>query len=318
MPMVFGALVGAVCVVATPALAQRDVAGAKDHPLAGRFSGSAIVLHEAKNFDRYVLPLGALTFRNDQYRWSASRNLEGRVTRITYVMPRDVAPVAAQRAYEELLTRNGFEVLFRGGGELGFLYTQWYDAQNPYPDGKRRFLLGGDNQRFLAARLARPEGDVYVAVYASTGNVIYQSQGTIQVDVIEVAPLAAGLVRAPVMASELDKAGRVAIYTLYFDTGRAELKPPSDTTISEIAALLKGNAALKLYVVGHTDNVGTLAANTDLSQRRAAAVVSALTTKFGIAASRLKAAGVGPLAPVAPNATDDGRAKNRRVELVAQ
>jgi OmpA-OmpF porin, OOP family len=304
--------------VAVPAQAQRDVNGSKDHPLAGRFAGSVIALYESKDFDRYTLPLGALSYRNDQYRWAASRNVEGRVTRITYVMPRNIAPLAAQRAYEEMLGKNRFEVLFRGGSELGILFPQWYEAQNPFPDGKRHYLLGADNQRFLAARLTRPQGDVYVAVYASTGNVTYQSQGTIQVDVIEVAPLAGGLVRATAMASELEKSGRIAIYTLYFDTGKAELKSPSDATIVEIAALLKAQASTKLYVVGHTDNVGALAANTDLSQRRAAAVVGALTAKFSIAAARLKAAGVGPLAPVASNASEDGRAKNRRVELVAQ
>lgn len=314
---VMAAAIGIVCATA-PALAQRDVAGSRDHPLAGRFAGSTIALYEQEDFDRYTLPLGTLSYRGDQYRWTNSRNLEGHVTRITYVVPRDIAPLAVQRAYEELLKTNGFETLFTGGPEVGFLYPQWYDLQNPYPEGKRRYLLGGDNPRFTAARLARPEGDVYVAVYASTGNVTYQSQATVQVDVIEVAPLAAGLVRAPAMASEIEKAGRVAIYTLYFDTGKAELKAESDATIAEIATLLKQHASLKLYVVGHTDNAGALPMNTDLSQRRAASVVTALAAKHGIPAARLRAAGIGPLAPIASNATEGGRARNRRVELVAQ
>jgi OmpA-OmpF porin, OOP family len=75
---------------------------------------------------------------------------------------------------------------------------------------------------------------------------------------------------------------------------------------------------LKVNVVGHTDNVGTIDANMKLSQARATAVVAALTSKYGITAIRLKAYGVGPLAPVAGNKTDDGKAKNRRVELVEQ
>jgi OOP family OmpA-OmpF porin len=71
-------------------------------------------------------------------------------------------------------------------------------------------------------------------------------------------------------------------------------------------------------VVGNTDNVGTLDANMKLSQGRAEAVVASLTTTHGIAATRLKACGIGPLAPVAANEAEDGRAKNRRVELVRQ
>jgi len=78
------------------------------------------------------------------------------------------------------------------------------------------------------------------------------------------------------------------------------------------------NPSLKLHVVGHTDNVGDMATNMKLSQARAAAVVAALTSKHGVAPNRLGAFGAGPYTPVASNATDEGKAKNRRVELVQQ
>jgi outer membrane protein OmpA-like peptidoglycan-associated protein len=80
--------------------------------------------------------------------------------------------------------------------------------------------------------------------------------------------------------------------------------------------LLKQDPKLKLHVVGHTDSVGELKFNMDLSRRRADAVVKELTTKHGVASARLRSDGVGPLSPVASNKTDEGRAKNRRVELV--
>ena len=108
------------------------------------------------------------------------------------------------------------------------------------------------------------------------------------------------------------------MYGIYFDTGKAEVKPESNDTLTQIAKMLQLQPELKLLVVGHTDNVGTLAANMDLSKRRADAVVKALTTSFGVSPSRLNAQGAGPLAPVASNRTEDGRAKNRRVELVEQ
>jgi len=123
-------------------------------------------------------------------------------------------------------------------------------------------------------------------------------------------------------AEEMDRAlqahGRVAIYGIYFDFDKAELKPESDPTLAEIAKLMSGNSELKLYVVGHTDAVGEFDYNMRLSKLRAEAVVNALSSKHGISIERLHAAGVGPLAPVASNSTEDGQAENRRVELVRQ
>lgn len=120
------------------------------------------------------------------------------------------------------------------------------------------------------------------------------------------------------LAQDINATGKVAIYGIYFDFNKAEVKPESEPVLKEISNLLKQNPKLNLYIVGHTDNVGTLAANMDLSQRRAEAVVQALVSKHGVDAKRLKAQGVGPLCPVASNKTDEGRAKNRRVELVEQ
>ncbi len=112
--------------------------------------------------------------------------------------------------------------------------------------------------------------------------------------------------------------GHVVVNGILFDTGKAEVKPESAPALEEVAKLLKQNPTLKVYVVGHTDNVGALAANIDLSKRRAAAVMQALTTKYGIPAARLQAYGDGPYAPIASNDSEDGRTLNRRVELVKQ
>jgi len=122
---------------------------------------------------------------------------------------------------------------------------------------------------------------------------------------------------AQVMNNDINSTGHVAIYGIYFDTGKAEIKPESDAAIAEIAKLLQNNSGLKVYVVGHTDSVGNFDSNMSLSKARADAVVRSLTGK-GIAAARLKAYGVASLAPVASNDSEDGKAKNRRVELVKQ
>jgi outer membrane protein OmpA-like peptidoglycan-associated protein len=108
------------------------------------------------------------------------------------------------------------------------------------------------------------------------------------------------------------------VYGIYFASGKADLTPESGAALTAIGDLLARNPALALHVVGHTDNVGELAANLDLSSRRAAAVVAALMREHGVAATRLEPHGVGPLAPVGSNATEEGRARNRRVELVVR
>lgn len=123
---------------------------------------------------------------------------------------------------------------------------------------------------------------------------------------------------ADLFQSGLKATGHVEVPGIYFGTGKSDLKPESDAALGEIAKLLKADPALKVYVVGHTDNVASLDLNTKLSQARAEAVVQALVGKHGIAAARLIGRGVGPLAPVASNDAEDGRAKNRRVELVKQ
>jgi OmpA-OmpF porin, OOP family len=125
-------------------------------------------------------------------------------------------------------------------------------------------------------------------------------------------------VNAAAMARDIAAQGHVAIYGVYFDTDEATLKPGSKPALDEMAKLLANEPNPKVYIVGHTDNVGTLGYNLGLSSRRAEAVTHALETTYHVAPSRLVPRGVGPLAPVASNDTEAGRAKNRRVELVKQ
>jgi OmpA-OmpF porin, OOP family len=120
------------------------------------------------------------------------------------------------------------------------------------------------------------------------------------------------------MSRDIIETGKVAIYGIYFDSNKSEIKPESDPTLKEISKLLSQNQRMRLYVVGHTDNVGDFDYNIKLSQARADAVVKALIAKFGAEGSRLKPYGVGPLSPVVSNNTEEDKSKNRRVELVAQ
>lgn len=159
-------------------------------------------------------------------------------------------------------------------------------------------------------RAKRDDRELWVGVEA-TG-----SQYTVRIvekKLMEQAVVAS----ADALSAGLREAGRAVVPGIFFDTNKATIKPESEPALAEIAKLLAAEPKLKVYVVGHTDNVGGLDANQKLSKERAEAVARALAGK-AVAAARLRAFGVGPLAPVASNADERGRAKNRRVELVAQ
>ena len=140
------------------------------------------------------------------------------------------------------------------------------------------------------------------------GFVIVQKEGMAQ-DIVA---------NAEVFSNDIRKTGHAAVYGIYFDTGKSTIKSESAQAIAEIAKLLKSDPGLKIHVVGHTDNVGGVDSNIKLSQSRAEAVIKSLVKDHGIAQSRLRAFGCGQFAPVMTNDTEEGRAKNRRVELVKQ
>lgn len=176
--------------------------------------------------------------------------------------------------------------------------------------------IGGTVQATEASKetfkLAKDGKEVWIEVWADyTGQYI--------LTIVEKAAMEQQLVaNADAFADGLKTTGHIAVDGILFETGKAELKPESNAAIIEVAKLLKGDASLKLYVVGHTDNVGALDGNMKLSADRAQAVVQALVKTHGIEAARLKSFGAGPYSPVASNDAEAGRAKNRRVELVKQ
>jgi outer membrane protein OmpA-like peptidoglycan-associated protein len=264
-------------------------------------------------FQEFTLPLG----KNVGGKFTKSQHLEGKITSIEYNMPENRSVLEVFRNYESGLKQGGFEILYScaepdcSGGNVG-------NTQPLYDGGNDRYEPDwGGRMRYLSAKLARSEGDIYAALSVDNP---YGNAVTACLYVVEVKPMETGLVKvdAASLANDINRTGHASVYGIYFDTGKADIKPESDATINEIAKLLQGNAGLQLYVVGHTDNQGGLDMNMDLSRRRAQAVLTALTTKYAVPAARLKAFGCGPYSPVASNDNEEGRAKNRRVELVKQ
>ncbi len=153
--------------------------------------------------------------------------------------------------------------------------------------------------------LAKEGRETWVEVFASGESYI--------LTIVEKAALRQE-VTANDMLKALNEQGRIALY-IHFDTGKATIKAESQPIINQIVELLKSNPDLKVGVEGHTDSVGDDKANKTLSDQRAASVVAAIVTQ-GVDAKRLSAAGFGEEKPLADNTTEQGRAKNRRVELV--
>jgi flagellar motor protein MotB len=286
---------------------QMDVEGSKDHPLISRYPGSVISDYIQKEFDDYALPLSKVT----DGRYEKTQHVEGKVTGIYYETIGNRTALEIFRNYAAALKSAGFQTLFTCSKACGGLPPR---GASPLDAAFGNY--SGDAAHYLAAKLSRSEGDVYVTLW------VYDSGFGIKtfLTVVESKPMEAGLVTvdAAAMSGDISRTGHVAIYGILFDFNKADVKPESEPALKEIAKLLKQDPKLKLHVVGHTDSVGDLKSNMDLSRRRADAVVQVLTTKHGIAPARLRGEGVGPLAPVASNDTEDGRAKNRRVELVKQ
>jgi outer membrane protein OmpA-like peptidoglycan-associated protein len=190
------------------------------------------------------------------------------------------------------------------GKMIGHTNNYWYNNAN----------------RAILAKVSNTSGDAYVFIYIMPNRDL-PPQPIIFQEVVEMKSMAKDQVStkdAGAIQQSLSSDGKVALYGIYFDTDKAEIKPESKAQLDEMARMLNANAALKVFVVGHTDSQGAFAHNMELSQKRADAIVSVLTTTYHIAPNRLVAKGVASLSPLAPNTDDPGRAKNRRVELVVQ
>lgn len=337
-----------VALAAAPTQAQiANLAGSRDPAGIKRYEGSIVIGYSFGKFDEFTFLTGPVKRSTlgtgPRVVPTKSERAEGQRTRIVYVVPEGRSPLEVLRNYEQELGRGGFQTVYRcrgiecgtdGAGALGdqYLYTmetrlsQTPAAGSGRPPGQisAYAFSSAKDQHLLTARRGPAPGDAWVSVYAATATFELHKETLghtiVLVDVVERAPMEAKMVTvdAATMARDIAATGHVALYGILFDTDKTDIKPESAATIAEIAALLKQQPTVKLYVVGHTDNVGVYDYNVGLSQRRAAAVVQELTAKHGVAPARLKPAGSGPVAPVASNDTDAGRAKNRRVELVKQ
>jgi OOP family OmpA-OmpF porin len=258
--------------------AQEDAEGSKDPALFTRMPGYHIYRYDDIQFDKY------------EFRISNEKNqmVEGHHLFILYDLNNNVqvpSPLQTVRNYTNAIKKVGGQLIYE-------------------------FEDGGIQNVIL--KLVKNGQETWAHVIAS-------QNGQYSIHIIEKQAMTQDVVAdASSMRNSIKESGKVAVYGIYFDTGKAVLKPESQPTLQEISKLLKTDPALKLYVVGHTDNTGLFDANMKLSIDRAAAVVNSLVSQFAVNAARLKACGDGPTCPVASNDSEQGKALNRRVELVKQ
>jgi outer membrane protein OmpA-like peptidoglycan-associated protein len=323
------ALAAALILVALPAAAQprpapppTDIAGAADHPMVGRYDGSVQRLREQVAFGemRIVtapIPPGGRPPGSPRATEANSTAVAGRLTRLRYEGPDGRSPLELVRNWQQRMEQGGFRTVFaceaRTCGGTGS--DVWFAVTDARP-GNAGIASNWGSQAYAVMRLERPAGDVWVSLLSVTGA---RDRPQTLIDVVETRPMETGrivFIDAAAMDRAIAATGRVALYGISFDTDRADPRPDSRPTIEEIAKYLRANPGVSVVVTGHTDSQGAFDHNVDLSRRRAAAVVAALTRDFGIAAARLTAFGAGMAAPVAANDNDQGRAQNRRVEIV--
>ena len=303
-----------------------------DHPLVGRYEGSDLVGHTHSDFDEANLveaPIVGSPSGADKRGW---KRVEGTIDLYYYKLPEGRSSLEVLRNYQTSLNSKGFERVFSCVTSDGSCYAKrpgHVDMSDPYafanaidssPELPR---LNGDyirnyfstNARYLLTRLPRLEGTVYASITIAEG-----SRGNFAfIRVVETNEMDTNkitFVRADQMQKALADSGRISLYGIQFDFDKDAIKPESKATLDEIAKLFSSDADLRLLVVGHTDAKGGADYNDELSKRRAANVVAALSRVYGVDATRLTARGAGASEPLAPNDTEEGRAKSRRVELV--
>lgn len=329
-----------------------DIEGAADNPLVKRYDGSFIVSYEQSAYTDFAVPLSPLVQSADPDARDKNNNavfapekmveVEGALTRITYVLPAERSPLEVLRNYQDVIAAAGGEVLFEckkeecggdasrassgGGDKMSLTMFFFYDSDlkdADFSNGKCALTSSINDQRFFSAKVPGADGDAYVTVQTfSLIDDLYCAElngrtiALVQVLEPKGRDKKMVVVEAAQMADSLSTSGGISLYGIYFDTDKADLKPESAPTLQQIAALLDSDPTMAVIVVGHTDNQGAFAYNIDLSSQRAQAVKDALVSKYGIDGGRLTAAGAGMMAPIASNDTDDGRSKNRRVGLV--
>jgi len=306
--------------------AQRtsDIENSKDYPLVSRFKGAVIEFYQETKWGTYKLPVSEKGLID----WDKPKSLEGKVIRIQYTTSTENNSEFVLQNYKTAFTKAGFTILIAianeqlGVSDRPHTWGDKYYETGGYYNGLNNIKFGmgiklpiwKNNHSFIAAKGNREGKDIYVIVYT----VVDDKYTLITQDIIEFEAVTTGMVTATEISKDIDSKGHIALYNIYFETGMFDIKPESAPSLSSIAEYLNSNPAKKFFIVGHTDNAGDFNANMTLSENRAKAVMNELISKYSVKSDQIRSFGIASLSPVTSNSTEDGKSKNRRVEIVIQ
>ena len=301
-----------------------DIEGSKDYPTISRFTGSVIEFYKETKWGSYKLPL------NDKNTidWENPMTLGGKVIRIQYSASKENNAEFVLHNYKSAFSKAGYKVLLAianeelGVGDRPHTWTDRYYEAGGFYNGlnNKKFGLGFNfptwksNHSFIVARGKESNKEIYAIVYT----VVDDSYTLITLDVVEIEDVETGLVSVDKISGDITNKGHIAIYGIHFEVNKLTIMSESQEFLKIIADYLNAHKNKKFFIVGHTDNTGEFTSNMTLSEERAKSVMNELITKYNVDVSQLKSYGVSSLSPVSSNSTEEGRAKNRRVEIVEQ
>ena len=303
----------------TTATGEAGTTATDDDLIIPLYSGSDIRYDDQIGFEEFPLIM------ND----STVQNTEGVLRRVFCRAPEGRSPLEIIKNYENAIKEDGGVVLFISRNpkdivindqKFGELFRKnrkdlglstYVFTHTTFPELVTEYLLG---------KLSTTDKDIYIIVAAGPGAwaASEHNRTFYELVTLEAEPMEMGMVTSADIGKGLSTLGRIAIYNIFFDTGKSEVKPESADALKVIAEYLNANKAQKVLIVGHTDNTGDFDMNISLSKDRADAVMKKLIAEYAVAENQLKPYGAGPIAPVASNSTEEGRAQNRRVEIVEQ
>lgn len=304
-----------------------DLRNSKDHPLITRYPGTEIVGYRVSEFVDFRVATGPLIAKTERTTLPPVMEGEGKATSISYrAVDNAVSSFQIFRNFENAFQQSGFREIYscdsdKECGKDFVVQLYWYgDAARQGKNGYLNAPLqrGPRTRYFYWSGYVGATNDSAIVSLIVTQDAKQIRRAVALIDVYEPDDLELGKVTVNLdgLNRAIRNSGRAVLDGILFDLDKATLKSESTTTVAVVAEFLKANPTIDFYVVGHTDNTGDYEYNQRLSEARASTVAEALHQQHGIATSRLKPIGIGPVSPATANTTDSGRGANRRVELV--
>lgn len=291
------------------ALTSGNLFAEKTEDFISVYPGSHVAYDDNLGYDLFYVCTG----KTDEGKMKID-TIEGYIHHRFCYFPKGCSSLQIIRNYEEVISKYGGSVLHSANTKE--CIKAFLKKGNPHRTSRNfEYQIFRDQAfKYFSAKIPSDTLDYYVMIVIANcaGKPVYS------LVTVKTKPMEMGMISVKNIHDDMSTKGHIAVYDIHFDTGKSEIKGESYDALKTIAEYLKAHSDKKYLVVGHTDNVGDFETNIKLSTERANAVVNALIVNYSVKKEQLKPYGVGSAAPVSSNSTDEGKAKNRRVEIVEQ